>query len=122
MDLKSVIGAINDMNILISKTKKEIENSPDDDSLKFMLEQDLFLRTTLISQYSTITEQIHQKASLNLQGYKHLNGQKICDCTCHIDLIDVKHCYPCCDNCYEKYINSDGSVDEERLTKIIYKK
>ena len=27
--------------------------------------------------------------------------------------------FPCCDYCYKQYINSDGSVDKERLQKIV---
>ena len=28
------------------------------------------------------------------------------------------HCFPCCDLCYEKYINEDGTIDAKTYAEL----
>jgi hypothetical protein len=34
-----------------------------------------------------------------------------CTCDCHQDGVKVRHCEPCCEVTYEKFIDKDGKVD-----------
>jgi hypothetical protein len=43
---------------------------------------------------------------------------KICRCWCHGKGSSVMHMMACCEFTYEKYINSDGSVDFEIYNKL----
>ena len=43
----------------------------------------------------------------------------LCKCDCHKEGIIIMHCFPCCDNCGEKYLNNDGSIIEEKLFNIL---
>jgi hypothetical protein len=47
----------------------------------------------------------------------HVNPNELCKCGCHIKGVVMMHCMPCCDLTYEKYINTDGSLDEDALHK-----
>ena len=42
-------------------------------------------------------------------------NDKVCTCMCHrIELKgNVKHCLPCCDLCYEVYIDDNGNIDNK---------
>jgi len=56
-----------------------------------------------------------------------MTEQKICDCECecHRDRPDgcaVIHFIDCCEFCYEKYINEDGTIDHDRLYAIKFRK
>jgi hypothetical protein len=54
-----------------------------------------------------------------------LNGVTYCNCPCHYDGIILKHCVPCCDLVYKKYIRfnpgktSHGKVIKERVKKCV---
>lgn len=41
----------------------------------------------------------------------HYLDEELCDCDCHEKGTMIMHCFPCCDLCYEKYINEDGTLD-----------
>ena len=43
---------------------------------------------------------------------------KICKCTCHRKGSLELHQQPCCEYTYEKYINTDGTVDIEKYNKL----
>jgi hypothetical protein len=42
-----------------------------------------------------------------------------CTCDCHQDGVKVRHCQPCCDVTYEKFIDKDGKVDLIRFNNIL---
>ena len=46
---------------------------------------------------------------------------RICTCRCHTKGLIVRHIAPCCQFTYQKYINEDGSIDNEILGKLIRK-
>jgi len=48
-----------------------------------------------------------------------MNGVSWCECDCHKDGEDTLHFMECCDVCYKKYINVDGTVDMARLRKAV---
>lgn len=37
---------------------------------------------------------------------------------CHYDGFGVRHCRPCCEFTYEKYIDKDGNIDMNRYNKL----
>ncbi len=49
------------------------------------------------------------------RNYKHPEFGYICLCECHKDGSGLMHCFPCCTLCYARYINEDGTIDDERL-------
>lgn len=49
-------------------------------------------------------------------------GKLPCTCMCHQDGFQTMHIMPCCEFTYEKYINQDGSIDNERYNKLINEK
>jgi len=65
---------------------------------------------------------------LNYKNYliNIMSDKKICTCDCHKKGNAVMHFAACCDLTYEKYINEDGSIDEESyeilVDRVIYDK
>lgn len=46
---------------------------------------------------------------------------KICKCRCHTKDMKVMHFRACCNYTYEKYLNTDGSFDQDAYDKIVEK-
>ena len=44
--------------------------------------------------------------------------KEICDCECHVKGTIIMHCFPCCELCYEKYINEDGTIDAKTYAEL----
>ena len=57
---------------------------------------------------------------MNNSSVEHIEFKdiKICDCECHIKGKHIMHCFPCCEHCYEKYINEDYTLDVESFKKL----
>jgi hypothetical protein len=53
--------------------------------------------------------------------YTATNGLKVnaCNCICHTEGIGVRHVVACCNVSYEKYINTDGEIDQRKLTAVV---
>lgn len=47
--------------------------------------------------------------------------EEICTCPCHNieNGIYVMHCMPCCSLCGDRYLNTDGTINEEVLEKLL---
>jgi len=52
---------------------------------------------------------------------KHKKFGRVCMCDCHKDGSQLHHFMPCCSLTYKKYINADGTLDEERLLALYEK-
>lgn len=57
--------------------------------------------------------------TLGAKSQLTFNDKEICNCECHTNGMMVMHCFPCCEYCYEKYINEDGTLNEEKYQKLI---
>ena len=42
-----------------------------------------------------------------------------CECQCHMYGNKSMHFMACCDLCYQKYINDDGTIDQAQLDILI---
>ena len=42
-----------------------------------------------------------------------------CICNCHRDGSGIMHIRACCDFCYQKFINTNGTVDETRYAALV---
>lgn len=45
--------------------------------------------------------------------------EKICTCPCHIKGSAIMHMFDCCRLTYKKYMNEDGSFDQEAYNEIL---
>jgi len=52
---------------------------------------------------------------------KHKKFGRVCMCDCHKDGSGVMHVVGCCRLTYRKYINEDGTLDEDRLLALYQK-
>jgi len=52
---------------------------------------------------------------------KHKKLGRVCMCDCHKDGTDIREFIPCCGWYRQKYINEDGTFDEERLLALYEK-
>jgi len=48
-------------------------------------------------------------------------NKPICTCSCHVIDADLTHMQPCCTYTYEKYINTDLTIDFDKYNKLLQK-
>lgn len=48
-------------------------------------------------------------------------GIEICTCPCHEEGRNIMHAFPCCNLCYQTYLDKGGNIIPEKLQPILRK-
>lgn len=43
----------------------------------------------------------------------------ICNCTCHVEGIELMHCMPCCQLTYHNYLDNEMNLEEDKLYDLL---
>lgn len=64
--------------------------------------------------YKVLKDYFHSERPsgfIDIDAELTVNETEICTCECHRDGLGIRHCMPCCDVTYDKYIDHHGDID-----------
>ena len=103
-----------------------IEFNSNEDAIQFMQEWKIKiinssrgLSARIKKESAELEDLIKTKKALIEAGIYAVD--RTCMCHCHNEGNHVMHIMACCDLCGEKYINEDGSINEEKLEELMKK-